>query len=62
MRYLDQRRDRASERFRRVRVLILVASVIVAAFVSRQLIVGEPGNRRYDSAAFGVCGPGSGRQ
>lgn len=42
MRYLGKRRDRASKRFQRVRGLVLVASVIVATFVARQLIVGDP--------------------
>jgi hypothetical protein len=42
MRFLGERRDRASKRFQRVQRLVLVASVIVATFVARQLVVGEP--------------------
>ena len=42
MRYLGERRHRASKRFQRVRGLVLVALAIVATFVARQLMVGEP--------------------
>ena len=42
MRYLDEWRNRASDRSERVRVSTLIVTVIVACFVMKPLVDGDP--------------------
>ena len=42
MRYLDEWRNCASDRSERVRVAVLIVTVMVASFVMKQLINGDP--------------------